>query len=337
MFSIIKRVRSPMYNYDFNMKNGDFARWGKNFKDDPQFSPFGPELLDIEVSTICHGGCPWCYKSNAAKGKNMSFDTFKMIFDKVPKNLTQIAFGVGDLDANPDLWKMFEYCRKNKVIPNVTINGTRINGALADKLVNSCGAVAVSHYEDDACFNAVKMLTERKLKQVNIHQLVAVETLESCYQLLDVVKRDERLANLNAILFLSFKSKGQRNSYHPLRYEEFSKLIKNAMNQEVRMGFDSCSANKILHVLRNHPNYEMFKMMAEPCESTCFSQYINVDGIAYPCSFLEGEQGYEGMNVFEAKSFLKEIWHGPSNVRFRKLLIENQRRCPRFEIYARKA
>ncbi len=41
----------------------------------------------------------------------------------------------------------------------------------------------------------------------------------------------------------------------------------------------------------------MYKILSEPCESACFSFYINVDGIAYPCSFLEAEPGFEGINL----------------------------------------
>jgi hypothetical protein len=94
----IKAVVSDDYNYVFNKKNGFFARWGKNRDDNPEYSPFGCEILDIEVSTVCHKGCPFCYKSNLAKGENMTFETFKVILDRMPKNLTQIAFGIGDVE-----------------------------------------------------------------------------------------------------------------------------------------------------------------------------------------------------------------------------------------------
>ena len=51
---MIKRFKSPNYNFVFNMEDGFFARWGKNKEDDPEYSEFGNEILDIEVSTICH-------------------------------------------------------------------------------------------------------------------------------------------------------------------------------------------------------------------------------------------------------------------------------------------
>ncbi|MCL2283261.1 MAG: hypothetical protein FWC26_08090 [Fibromonadales bacterium] len=88
---------SPDYNYSFNLKNGTFARWGATEKDDPEFSTFGPEILDFEITEICAGFCPYCYKDNKPYGKNTFFETFKSVVEKINPNrtLTQVAFGLG--------------------------------------------------------------------------------------------------------------------------------------------------------------------------------------------------------------------------------------------------
>jgi len=103
--SKLKILQSENYNYQFDKKNGMFMRWGKCIKDDPDFSPFGPEIADIEISTICSGVkgvgvCKFCYKSNTPKGSYMSLDTFKRLFAKFPPTLTQIAAGIGDLPVH---------------------------------------------------------------------------------------------------------------------------------------------------------------------------------------------------------------------------------------------
>jgi len=122
----IKKVRTPSYNYNFDDITGKFSRWGETEKDDSQYSPIGPELIDCEISTICHGingvPCEHCYKSNTGIGKNMDLETFKTIFNKLPKSVLQIAFGIGSLTSNPDLLEIFWHCRDNGVVPNVTIN-----------------------------------------------------------------------------------------------------------------------------------------------------------------------------------------------------------------------
>jgi len=90
-----KVLMSEEYNYTFNKDNGRFFRWGKTKEDNPSYSPFGPEILDLEISKgSCLGNCDFCYKCNGFDNNsvNLSFANFKKIFDKMPKILTQIAF-----------------------------------------------------------------------------------------------------------------------------------------------------------------------------------------------------------------------------------------------------
>lgn len=104
----IRICQNSDYNWIFDTETGKFARWGKTCDDDPIMAPM-PEILDIEISTICHQGCKFCYKSNTSIGKNMSLEEFKEIFAKFDtNNLTQIAFGIGDINK-------IIYLRKKKV------------------------------------------------------------------------------------------------------------------------------------------------------------------------------------------------------------------------------
>lgn len=60
----VKFLNSPNYKYAFNLNTGYFMRWGATLQDDPVISPFGPEICDIEISTICRQGCSFCFPSN---------------------------------------------------------------------------------------------------------------------------------------------------------------------------------------------------------------------------------------------------------------------------------
>lgn len=330
-----KILKSLNYNYIFSKETGFFARWGKNMNIDPLFSPFGPEIADIEIGTICHGvgkPCNFCYKSNTPKGEYMDFKTFKKVVDKFPKTLTQIAFGLGDIDSNPDLWKICKYCRKKGIIPNITINGARLTEKIIKNLVKYMGAVAVSHYEDSSCFDTIKKLSDKGMKQINIHKLLARETLESCYDLVEKTKTDERLKGLNAIVFLSLKKKGQRNNLNTVNLKEFSKLIKKVMKEGINYGFDSCGSAKFLKVIENEKSKKQLEQFVEPCESSLFSIYINVKGEIFPCSFCEGEKDWkEGINLLKEKNIL-EIWNTPQIQKFRSNLLENCRNCPIYKI-----
>ena len=337
----IKTCLSEDYNYSFNKVNGKFVRWGKTFDDNPEYSPFGPEILDIEISTICPRACSWCYKTNTANGRYMPLDTFKQIFTKFPRNLTQIAFGIGSIEGNPELFEIMKYCRENPnnrgVVPNITINGDNLTDEYAEQLAETCGAVAVSLYDYDTCFNAVKKLTDLGMKQVNIHCLLSKETYLKCLRVLCESKTDKRLEKLNAIVFLWLKPKGERNELHQLKnMEDYKALVNFAFKNKIRIGFDSCSASTFLRAVKDREDFKQLEEVAEPCESTLFSYYINVDGVGYPCSFTEGGE-YKGVDVRLAGDFMKDVWYGEETVKFRNKLIGSKndmgcRECPAFDL-----
>lgn len=103
----VKTFRSPDYNYNFNVESGYFERWGRKVEDDPDFSPFGPEIADIEISSaspddllvkymnydhniVTEGGCnglgckKFCYKGNTSNRTiHMTIELFKEIMDRM--------------------------------------------------------------------------------------------------------------------------------------------------------------------------------------------------------------------------------------------------------------
>jgi hypothetical protein len=207
---------SDDYNYQFDMLTGKFARWGKTLDDDPLCAPV-PEILDIEVSTVCSGipkigsdkcaPCKFCYKGNASTGKNMSLDTFQKIINKWPLAPLQIAFGIGDINANSDFFEMVKWARKEKsIIPNYTTNGYGLTQENIEDTAHYCGAVAVSSYEQNknVCYDAVSEFVKNKNYgmifsdfprselQVNIHCLLSKETLPFCYEVCEDIKKVER-------------------------------------------------------------------------------------------------------------------------------------------------
>ncbi len=329
----MKILKSPRYNYMFDNTTGFFARWGKTLEDNPEMSPFGPEIADIEISTICHGVdnkvCKFCYKNNNPIGKNMSLGTFMDVLSALPSNLTQIAFGIGDIDANPDMWKIFRHCGDNKVVPNVTINGDKMTEGDAELFAIYCGAVAVSKYNPkDICYDAVKALTDVGMKQVNIHMLLAEETYEEVLELIEDIKTDPRLEKLNAVVFLSLKAKGRGRRLTSLGEGKFRAVLMQLRRKAISYGFDSCTANKFLSFLSSEYK-EKVKDFVEPCESGLFSIYINVDGIAFPCSFTETG---EGIDIKSINNFLEDVWFSKMFIAWRKKLLKNKRNCPVYRI-----
>lgn len=314
------------YNMAFDPMTGFMARWGRTRDEDPDLSPDGPEILDVEVSTVCNRGCKFCYKGNTGRGRNMTAPTFGRILAQMPDTLTQVALGIGDIDANPDLFEIMRLCRSRGVVPNITVNGRGVTDEHVRLLASLCGAVAVSHYSDDECFSCVSKLSDAGLKQVNIHQLLSEETFPECLRLIREAKSDERLkGKLRAIVFLALKPKGPRNRLTPLRsIESYRTLVGSAMESGVAFGFDSCSAPMAMMSLD-----QRFHQSIDPCESLLFSGYINVDGHAFPCSFSEGVGDWStGIDLTApGADFVRDVWTSPRARAWRRRLLSSSSGC----------
>jgi hypothetical protein len=196
----------------------------------------------------------------------------------------------------------------------------------------------VSRYDNkNACYDSVyKLASWKGMKQVNIHQLIAEETFDNAMETVEDIGNDPRLDRLNALVFLALKKKGRGESYHPLPKEKLRTLVEAAVEKKIRIGFDSCSAHKAIEVMPS-----VNPVTVEPCESACFSAYINVDGKFLPCSFCEGASWHEGLagryghlgiSVLDTGDFIKEVWMNPWTKQFRANLIRNSRQCPIYEV-----
>jgi organic radical activating enzyme len=331
------------YHYVFDKRTGEFSRWGKTEADDPQWLPAGPEILDLEVSSnFCTHSCKYCYKGNDASKKafNMTFETFKTILEKMPKTLMQIAYGVCNVNGNPDFFKMMNHARANGIIPNFTL-ADRIDASTADKIAAVCGATAVSVHQEDKnlAYDTIKMLTDRGMTQVNIHAFLSSETYDFVKEICQDFITDSRLEKMNAIVFLGVKPKGKaKGKFHPVKEAEFGRLVEACLSCGIRIGFDSCSCNKFQAWVEGSklPAEIKENMMqcSEPCESFgMFSSYINDKGFYFPCSFCEGEgEWVDGIDVVNCGDFTKEVWNHPLVDKYRKMMIETGRKCPIFEV-----
>lgn len=326
---IVKKCVSPEYNYTFNKVTGEFERWGRTTRteDDPLYSMWGPEIADIEIVAggNCLGKCDFCYKCNniASPKKCMTFEQFKNIFHKLPKTLTQIAYGITNITANPEFFKIMEYSREHGVIPNYTTHGLDVTEEIAEKTSKLCGAVAVSVVNKEKTYDAIKKFTDFGMKQVNCHYMLSEETYLKAFEIIDDIVTDSRLKKFNAIVFLQYKDKNPYSQYHSLlNVEKYSKLIQYCDNKKINYGFDSCSAGIFIESIKEHPDKIQIEQYVDSCESMRMSIYINCLCKVFPCSFCENTEGWEnGIDILSSEDFLKDIWNNDRVIKWRNNLI----------------
>lgn len=182
--------------------------------------------------------------------------------------------------------------------------------------------------------------TIREKMAINMHFMLAEETFDQAMITLHDILTDNRLAQLNAIVFLSLKRKGRGESFTPLSHDKFKQIVDFAIGNNIRIGFDSCSVFKYLSSVKEQPNFKQLEMYSEPCESSIFSSYFNVDGHFFPCSFSEGTGEWEkGIDATNCNDFLKDIWYHKKTNKFRNILVDSAdknnlgcRECPLFKV-----
>jgi hypothetical protein len=329
-----KALISEHYNYVFDKETGFFARWGKTKEEDPDFSPFGPEILDLEIdSGECLGNCKFCYKCNGSgvPSKHMSLEDFKTLLEKMPKTLTQIALGITNIHSNPDFFDIMRHSKEKGVIPNYTTHGLDVDEEAVKITSELCGAVAVSIVNKNKTYDAIKKYVDAGMDQVNIHYMLSEETYERAFEIVEDMKTDERLAGMRAIVFLQYKPKGDTpDAFHSIRDpEQYKKLVNFCLEKQVNFGFDSCSAPLFLKSIEGLEREDDFVQSAEPCEGFgMFSSYINCDGEFFPCSFCEGEKGWEeGLDALNCESFLKDVWHSEKIKMWRDIILQSSENC----------
>jgi len=320
----LQTITSERYNCTFNFCNGYSERWGRTKEDNN--TPPVLEVIDIEITTKCNGVsgpngvrvlCPFCYKANGPVGTNMSFETFKELFDKLPTTLAQIAFSAdSSLDTNPDTFKIMKYCRengRNYVVPSISV--AQLDEKRAKQLLDvGVGCIGVSLYDNkEVCYDTIHLL-DTMIKeggydaQVNIQAVVANHNFVDLMGVLDDIKSDPRLSNLECIVYLALKQKGRGAGYAGLGQEKWNRLLDKTSESISMYGVDVCSTKKLAKYFEETglPGQEDYM---ETCDAGYYSAYISVNGLVYPCSFLENVDGWEIGEDLSSKSF-EEIWGG---------------------------
>jgi len=248
--------------------------------------------------------------------------------EKTFKTLKQYVDYCTEEHDDPDFFKMMEYSRENGVIPNYTTSGFDLDDEAVKKTAELCGAVAVSVHNKEIAFNAIKKLTDSGMTQVNVHWVLYLQNYEDTFKLIDDLTSDERTKKLNALVLLAYKPKGRnKGNFESIKDPTmYAKLMDYAKSKNLNIGMDSCSG-PIVFKASKEDAFEYITKVVDPCESTLYSSYINVEGNFFPCSFTEGEKGWEtGISVLDAKEF-KDVWYDARVVEFRNKLLNTSKNC----------
>lgn len=192
-----KRYKNGNYTVSINLDNGTKIR--ENDLDN--LTPAFAENCDITISTVCDGGCEWCYMDCTPNGKHG--DIMSPKFLDTLHEWTELAINGNDL-SHPDLIPFLEKMKKKNIIVNMTVNQKHfeakqdiIKKLYSSKLIHGLGVSLVK-----PTYEFIRLV--KQYPNAVIHTIAGITDIT-----------DYRLLALNdlKVLILGYKDIGRGKSY----------------------------------------------------------------------------------------------------------------------------
>lgn len=249
--------------------------------------------------------------------------------------LLQLAFGVTNLTANPELLQICAFAQKIGITPNITCHGKdEVSDEFLDALCGMCGSIAVSRYDKEKTYNFIERLWLHGARQINMHVMVAEETFDDIMETIKEMGNDKRLCNLSSLVLLFLKQRGRGTGFHRISDEKANIIYKTALDNNVKFGFDICCSQRFTNFIKKYPNQNVnMPDVYDYCDSGRFSGYVNTLGEFCPCSFVEDNgMWFNGPSVFQCKNFINDIWQGDQCELYRSLLLGKNNSCLYYKV-----
>lgn len=192
-----KEYKNGNYTVSINLDNGTKIR--ENDLDN--LTPAFAENCDVTISTVCDGGCEWCYMDCTPNGKHG--DIMNPKFLDTLHEWTELAINGNDL-THPDLIPFLEKMKKKNIIVNMTVNQKHfeakqdmIRKLYSAKLIHGLGVSLVK-----PTYEFIKLI--KQYPNAVIHTIAGITNTD-----------DYRLLAFNdlKVLILGYKNVGRGKSY----------------------------------------------------------------------------------------------------------------------------
>lgn len=188
------------------------------FTDKALLVPEHPELVDIKLTDVCHIGCAFCYQSSTGDSRHGQTEKIKSVIDQIDGNITEVAYGGGDVLQHPDIVDILRYSKERGIkSSNITMNWQSImkypeKVSEVTPLVDAFGISITGPGQ-------VKKVVE-KLKEIGCFR-----PTRNCFHIIpDIYPRKvvrQMIADISHfapqadILFLGFKALGRGATFEP--------------------------------------------------------------------------------------------------------------------------
>lgn len=156
------------------------------------------KVISIHPITTCNMACSFCYRKNASSFGQLPLDFFLKIVPFIKKHnlANQIAVGGGEILLFPDFVKeMGKTCKKNKILLNITTNGSQIlhySDKMVKETLKDVKLISVSYDSEklrqlDKDFGATAFMSIIAKIRKNTNCLIGVNLLMEQYYNNDIL------------------------------------------------------------------------------------------------------------------------------------------------------
>lgn len=320
-------VITKLLNYEFIVKNSRMG--GKNVVQpiNPWFKGTwlsAPEKVHLMVTSKCNLSCKGCFAKNRT-GKDLMINQIKKLIDQLAKmRVFQLAIGGGEPFLCKDIVEIAQYARENKILPNITTNGTLLNKTLATKLKPIIGRLQFSliapniekndEYRSkgawDGFIRGCQIARSQKLN-FGVNVLITRNTLSMLPQITKLILKQ----GTTDINILRPKPPGDQNNwFNENHLNEADLLILKSSLIKIQQKYPMVNLTidcSLTHIM----NYLPIKFCQEHGIFGCTAgkRFLTIlaNGNVYPCSFLDKDFLFLG-NI--QKQPFREIWKKATKV-----------------------
>jgi len=137
-----------------------------------------PNIVEIEVSSLCNLNCIMCARRNLRVEKNMEINLFKKVIDQVAGRAElAILHASGEPLLNPHIFEMIRYCKERRVGTWLSTNGMLLNkkkirdilDSPLDGLVIAIDGFTKETYEKIRVGGSFGTVTSNTIKLLDMH------------------------------------------------------------------------------------------------------------------------------------------------------------------------
>lgn len=220
---------------------------------DMELIPEHPELVDIKLTDVCYIGCPFCYQNSQSDSLHGDFKTIKTVIKSLNPNITEVAFGGGDVLQHPQIVEILEFAREHGLMSsNITMNWQsviRYPGKVKEvmPLLDAIGVSITGKGQIKQVVDKLKEINCFTPSRICYHIIPDLYSKELIIKILNEVKQYSQESD---VLFLGFKTNGRGKNVRTKHVDGMREIFDYMIENNIELQCDTKFVKDYLDVVK---------------------------------------------------------------------------------------